>query len=128
MKYYLGVIAGALTFFIGDISALMILLVTAMVIDMITGIFAASLAGELSSRTGLHGIARKFCMLMVIILANLIDVYTGTAYLRDVAMIFYIVNEVISITENMGALGVPLPDSIKDALEALSNGKNKSES
>ena len=94
-----------------------------MVIDYITGIIKAYTRKELSSDVGLHGIARKFLIILVLIVAVLLDrlLNTGTWVFRTLACYFYIANEGISILENAVILGLKVPEQLKEALIQLSS-------
>lgn len=103
------------------------LLLVFMGIDYVTGILCAAIFhnspktnhGGLSSSVGLKGIIRKVLILIMVAIAHLLDTLSGTNFLRDAVIITYICNESISILENMGEIGIPIPKKIKDAIEIL---------
>ena len=108
----------------GDINLINILLLL-MLIDVITGLIKAVKDKNLWSRKSLFGYARKILVFLIITVANLLDLLmnmNGTLVLATVT--FYILNEVLSITENAGQLGIPLPDKL---LEVISVVNKKSE-
>lgn len=119
------VIGSILMFSFGIWPESLTLLLVAMGIDYLTGL-AAALAEKrgLSSVVGSWGLARKGLMLLVILLAHRIDVLLD---LDDITMggaiYFYLTNELISITENLGRSGVPLPDRLRDMIEVLKKKK-----
>ncbi|GGD54155.1 phage holin family protein [Paenibacillus nasutitermitis] len=122
----LAAIGSVLTFSFGMWPESLTLLLVAMGIDYITGISAAMIEQKgLSSLVGAWGIAKKGIMLLVILLAHRIDVLFG---LQNMAMggaiYFYLANELISITENLGRIGVPMPDKLRQLIEVLKNKKN----
>lgn len=91
-----------------------------MVIDIITGIAKSIKQGNLWSRKSTYGFGRKIMVFMIIIVANIID---NLLYLNGVlifgSMIFYIVNESLSIIENYGLMGGKIPNMLREALELL---------
>ena len=82
---------------------------------------------EVSSDTGLKGIARKTVILIVLIVAVLLDrlLNTGTWVFRTLVCYFYIANEGISLLENCAGLGLPIPEKLKDVLIQLKEGEKK---
>ena len=120
-------IAGAiLTYLFGGWSALMGILLTFVAIDYITGFVAAGFNGELSSNIGLRGIAKKIFIFVIVAIGHLADKAIG---LKDVimyaAIYFYVANEALSIIENVGRIGLPVPEAIKKGIAIL---QKKSES
>ncbi|MEK3883583.1 phage holin family protein [Paenibacillus sp. PL2-23] len=116
-----GVLGSIVTFAFGRWMESLTLLMVAMGIDYVTGVAASIKEGKgLSSAVGSWGLARKGLALLVILLAHRIDILLDT---HDVTMgaavYFYIANELISITENYGRLGFPLPDRIRKLIEVL---------
>ena len=108
----------------GDFNLITILFIL-MIIDIITGIGKAVKNKNLWSRKSLLGFARKIFIFLIITVANLLDLFmnlNGALVLATVT--FYILNEVLSITENAGQLGIPLPDKL---LEVSSVVNKKSE-
>jgi toxin secretion/phage lysis holin len=102
-------------------------------IDYITGLAVAACGkspksdtGRLSSKIGWRGLAKKCVSLLLVLVAVRLDITFGTSYIRDAVCIAFTVNELISITENAGLLGVPLPTVITKAIELLqSKGKGE---
>jgi toxin secretion/phage lysis holin len=117
---------GAALYLWGGWTEGMLTLVILMAIDFITGLFAAGKEGQLSSRRGAVGIARKVVSVgAVVAVANMADQMLGDGHvLRDGAVIFYLLNEGLSILENAGRMGIPIPDGIMQAIEVL-KGKGK---
>ena len=115
------VVGAALGYFVGGLDGFMIVLIIFMVIDYITGVMCAIRDKSVSSRAGFAGICKKILILVMVGMANMLDVYviqTGSM-LRTAALFFYISNEGISILENMGNLGIRIPCRIRDVLEQL---------
>ena len=95
------------------------------VADYLTGLAAAWVKGELSSSVGMRGIAKKVCIFVMVAVAHLVDVALGEAnFMRDATIFFYLANELISIIENSGRIGIPIPDALQKAVAIL---KGKSE-
>ena len=89
---------------------------------LVAGVFHASLKSEngaLESKAGFKGLIRKGLVLVVILVACRMDMLLGVNYIRDAACIAFIVNELISMVENFGLMGVPFPEPIKEAIELL---------
>lgn len=121
LKYPVMVCGTGITWLFGAWDTAMIVLISFMVIDYITGLIKAWYLKQLSSDTGLRGIARKFLIIVVLIVAVLLDrlLNTGTWVFRTLACYFYIANEGLSILENVVELGLPVPDKLREALAQL---------
>ncbi|WP_395150379.1 holin family protein [uncultured Allofournierella sp.] len=118
------VCAGMITYLFGVRDALFNSLLTALVLDYATGVVAAYLAGTLSSKVGFKGLAKKFFILCIVAMANILDNATGAGgMMRNMVLGFYIANEALSLVENGARLGVPMPEKLKDALAQI-NGVN----
>ena len=114
-----------LTFSFGMWPESLTLLIVAMGIDYVTGITAAIREKQgLSSSIGSWGLARKGMMLLVILLAHRIDILLELSNIAmGGAVYFYLANELLSITENLGRIGVPMPDRLRDLIQVLKNKK-----
>lgn len=131
MKEYVctafGVAGGIASALIGGWSDSMIVLITVMAIDYITGLIVAGVfhaspkspSGALESKAGWKGLCRKAVTLLIVIMAHGIDVVLGTAYIKDAVIIGFIANEVISILENAGLMGIPMPTVLTKAIDLL---------
>lgn len=89
---------------------------------MVAGIFRASTKsdnGALNSSAGLKGLCKKVAMLFMVIMAYRLDLAIGTSYIRDAVVIALIVNETISILENAGLMGLPVPKVLFRAIDVL---------
>lgn len=105
--------------------ALLLVLVT---IDWATGWAAAWVRGELRSRTGFVGIMRKVAIFAVVAIAHLIDGALGELHIfRDAVVFFYLANELLSVIENMGKIGVPMPDFLRNAVQIFESKSNPTE-
>lgn len=132
MKQGILTILGAIGAFVSSIfggwDAGLTTLVIFMAIDYLTGLIVAGVFhksgktenGALSSKAGLQGIAKKIMMLLLVLVAVRLDILTGTNYVRDAVIIALCGNELISIIENAGLMGVPIPRKLKGAIEVLS--------
>ena len=108
------------SYFYGGWSNLLEILLAFVVIDYVTGIMASGIEGKLSSLVGIKGIARKVFIFVMVAVAHLVDTSIGDGSLfRDATVFFYLANELISILENAGRVGLPVPDILKQALEVL---------
>lgn len=118
--------AGISTAFGGWTSAMTTLLIF-MAIDYLTGLMVAGIFkrsqktknGALESRAGFKGLCRKGVMLLIVLVACRLDIELHTTYIRDAVCIAFIANETISIIENAGLMGVPIPKVITKAIELL---------
>ena len=110
-----------LSFLFGDMEGLMVALIALIILDYISGVIAAAVEKRLSSEVGAKGIAKKIFMLLIVALANIVDINViGDGHvLKTVTVVFYICNECISLIENAGRIGVPVPKKLLDVLEQL---------
>ena len=123
------VIATALGGWNQDLESLLIF----MGLDYGSGIIVAAVfhqscktsTGTLESKTCFKGLVKKCMVLVYVLVAHRLDVVIGTSYIRNAVIIAFIVNELISLTENLGLMGVPLPPVITKAIDIL---QKKSES
>lgn len=116
-------IGGWLGYFLGGLDGLLIALLVCMALDYITGVMCAISDKKLSSAVGFRGICKKVLILLLVGLANIVDVHvvgTGSA-LRGAVVCFYLSNEGLSLLENAAHIGLPIPDKLKDVLAQLHN-------
>jgi len=122
------VLGSWLTYLFGGGSALLGILLAFVVTDYITGILAAGSKGELNSAIGFKGIGRKIGIFVLVAIAHLVDRALGDGTLiRDAAIFFYLANELLSIIENVGVIGVPIPEVLLKAVDIL-RGKSDPQS
>ena len=116
-------VGGWLGYFLGGYDGLLYALIVFMVMDYITGVMCAVSDKKLSSAVGFKGICRKVIILMLVGIANLLDVEViGTgAVLRTAVIFFYLSNEGVSLLENAAHLGLPIPEKLKTVLAQLHN-------
>lgn len=114
-------IGAAMGWFFGGLDALITAILLLSLIDFISGVLAAAIRGEgLQSKIGFRGIAKKIMMYLLIAAAHVIDGVLGTAaVVRDGAIMFFIVNETISLFENAGKLGIKVPPIFANTIESL---------
>ena len=120
---------GWLGYFLGGCDGLLIALVIFAVADYITGVMCAVSDKKLSSAVGFKGICRKVIIFMLVGVAHIIDVNviaTGSV-LRTAVIFFYLSNEGVSLLENAGHLGLPIPEKLKIVLEQLHDRSEKSD-
>ena len=127
-----GVIGASLGWFLGPIDAIFIALLVSSVVDYITGIVCAingvsekTEGHGLSSQVGYKGILKKVVLFLVVGLLHFVEAGTGIP-VRDAAVLAFLANELISIIENCGLLGIPMPQKVKDVIEVLQNDSDKS--
>lgn len=114
-------VGGWLGYFLGGCDGLLIALVVFAVVDYITGVMCAVADKKLSSEVGFKGICRKVLIFILVGIANILDVQViGTgSILRTAVIFFYLSNEGVSLLENAGHLGLPIPEKLKLVLEQL---------
>ena len=105
----------------GGWDAILKALIALVAIDFVTGVLAAYTEMKLNSEIGYEGIIRKVCIFLMVAVAQIIDTSSGLGepLLRTAVIMFFIGNESLSAIENMGRMGVPLPEPLKAALEKL---------
>jgi toxin secretion/phage lysis holin len=118
----LAAIGGFIGWFLGGLDGLVYALIAFIIVDFLAGVRRGVMENELSSRIGARGIFKKIRVMLLVGIANIIDIYliqSGNSPLRTAVIFFYISNEGLSILENASALGLPVPQKIKDVLAQL---------
>ena len=123
----IGVIGSFISYLLGGFDMALITLLLFMAIDYITGFIVAAVfhksnktqSGSLNSRAGWKGLCKKGITLLIVLVAARLDLMMGVTFIRDGVIIAYIVNELLSIIENAGLMGVPIPKVITKGIEAL---------
>ncbi len=120
-------IGGWLGWFLGGADGFLYALIAFVVIDYITGVMWAIIDKKLSSEVGFKGIFKKVLIFTMVGIGNIIDVQVlGQAgVLRTAVIFFYLSNEGVSLMENAGHLGLPIPAKLKEVLEQLHDRSNK---
>lgn len=128
----LGAIGSAVAYAFGGWNASIVTLLVFMIADYVTGLIVAGVfhksakseTGALESRAGWKGLCKKFVTLLLVIVANRLDVQLGSTFIRDLVCITFITNELLSLIENVGLMGIPIPSAITKAIAVL---KSKTE-
>lgn len=123
----IGAVGSAIASAFGGWDASFSTLLIFMAIDYMTGLLVAGVFhaspksenGALESKAGFKGLVRKGLILVIILVACRLDLLLGVNYIRDAACIAFIINELISMIENFGLMGVPFPETVKNAVELL---------
>lgn len=121
------VLGGLLGWFLGGFDGFLYALVALMVADYITGVMCAIVEKKLSSEIGFKGIFKKVLILILVGVGHLIDtnLIGDGSVLRTAIIFFYCSNEGVSMLENAGRLGLPIPEKLKDILVQLHNKGGK---
>ena len=127
----IGVVGGFIASLFGGWDAALITLLMFMAIDYISGLIVAGVfhnsnkteTGTLESKAGWKGLCRKFMTLLFVLIAYRLDLAIGVDYIRNAVIIGFMANELISIVENAGLMGLPLPDAINKAIDVLTEQK-----
>lgn len=127
-----GAVGGIVAQLFGGWSEDMVTLIAFMAVDFIMGLILAGVFhksnktenGNLNSKVGWKGLSKKCITLLFVLVAHRLDVSLGVSYIRTATIIGFIANELISVVENAGLMGIPLPNVITKAIDIL---KNRSE-
>lgn len=123
----IGIVGAFIAHIFGGWNAAMGTLLIFMGIDYMSGLIVAGIfhaspkseGGALESKAASKGLIRKGMALLVVLIGARLDLLLGTDYIRDGIIIAFVVNELLSIVENMGLMGVPFPEPLKNAIELL---------
>lgn len=123
----LGAVGGWISWLLGGWDSAVVTLLIFMAIDYISGLAVAGVfhasrktdSGALESRAGWKGLCKKAMTLLFVLIAHRLDMVIGTTYIRDAVVIAFVANELISIVENAGLMGVPLPAVIEKSIDLL---------
>ena len=132
----IGAIGGFVAMAFGGWSDALITLIVFMALDYVTGLIVAGIFkkskksenGALESRAGFKGLCRKGVALMIVLVAVRLDIIMHTTYIKDAVIIAFVANESISIIENAGLMGIPVPGIIARAIDVLRNESEKANS
>lgn len=125
-----GVVGSIITLLLGGFDGILQFLLFVMIADYITGLICGvvgvsekTTGGKLSSKIMARGIAKKVSILIIVALANMMDVniFNSGELIRDICIYAFIANESLSLLENAGLLGVPIPKKLKDTIEILND-------
>ena len=120
-------VGGWLGYFLGGVDGMLIALIVLMALDYLSGVMCAILDKKLSSAVGFKGICKKVLILMLVGVANILDVNvvgSGSA-LRGAVICFYLSNEGLSLLENAAYLGLPIPEKLREILAQLHDRAKK---
>lgn len=131
----LGVVGSFISAMFGGWTTALTTMVILMGVDYITGLIVAGVfhkspkteTGALESKAGFKGLLRKFTALAFVLVGYRLDLMTGYPLVKDAVCIFYICNEALSIIENAGLMGIPIPNVIKKAIDLLHEKENDNE-
>ena len=120
-------LGGWLGWFLGGCDGLIYALLVFVVVDYVTGVLCAINDRALSSEVSFRGLCRKVLIFTLVAVGHILDVYVigNGSVLRTAVIFFYMSNEVISLLENAGHLGLPIPDQLRLVLEQLHDRDNK---
>lgn len=121
IKFICATLGGALGWLLGGFNSLIYALIAFVMLDYMTGVILAIQEKKVSSEIGFKGISKKILIFILVAFGNIIDQYifnTGSA-LRSMLIMFYLSNEGISIIENAGKMGLPLPQKLKTVIQKL---------
>lgn len=127
LSTYIGILGSIIASLLGGWDMALQTLIIFMTIDYVTGLMVAGIFnkstktkhGALESVAGWKGLCRKGVALLIVLIACRLDLLTGANLIRDAVVIAYCSNEAISIIENAGLMGVPIPTRLTKAIEAL---------
>ena len=127
LSTYIGILGSIIASLLGGWDMALQTLIIFMTIDYVTGFMVAGIfnkstktkPGALESVAGWQGLCRKGVALLIVLIACRLDLLTGANLIRDAVVIAYCTNEAISIIENAGLMGVPIPTRLTKAIEAL---------
>jgi toxin secretion/phage lysis holin len=120
-------LGGWIGYYLGGCDGLLYALIAFVTVDYLTGVMCAIADKKLSSNVGFKGICRKVLIFLLVGIANIIDVQVigQVGILRTAVIFFYLSNEGVSLLENAGHLGLPIPEQLKTVLEQLHDRARK---
>ena len=120
-------LGGWIGYYLGGCDGLLYALIAFVIVDYLTGVMCAIADKKLSSNVGFKGICRKVLIFLLVGIANIIDVQVigQIGILRTAVIFFYLSNEGVSLLENAGHLGLPIPEQLKTVLEQLHDRAGK---
>ena len=129
----IGAIGGFVAMAFGGWSDALITLIVFMAVDYVTGLIVAGIfkkskkseSGALESRAGFKGLCRKGVALLIVLVAVRLDIIMHTSYIKDAVIIAFVANESISIIENAGLMGIPIPGVITKAIDVLKKNSDE---
>lgn len=122
---FISVGGSVMAFFLGAWNLPLKILLGAILLDYLCGTMKAFYFGEVSSKVGYKGLIKKVGILFMVMVGQLVDMITGLGVIRNAVCLAYAVNELYSISENVGAIGIYVPPFIKDNLAQLKKSVEK---
>lgn len=130
-----GSIGSVVVYYMGGVDEVLIVLGVFMLVDYFSGVIVAlvfknspkSESGKVNSGASLKGLFKKLYMMVLVGIAHLLDVVLGIDFIRSGLIIAFITNETISIIENAGLMGIPIPNVLRDAIDILNDMEVKHE-
>lgn len=131
----IGVVGSMIAAAFGGWDEALVTLIIFMIIDYVSGLIVAGVfhtskkteSGTLESRAGWKGLCRKCLTLLFVLIAYRLDLAIGVNYIRNAVIIGFMANELISIVENAGLMGIPLPAVIQNAIDILTKKAGEGE-
>lgn len=125
----MGIVGSTIATLFGGWDMTLKALIIFMIVDFVSGLVVAgvfkkskkSQNGALKSKIGWEGLCRKGMTILFVLIAALLDIVIGTSYIRDAVCIGFLTNELISIVENAGLMGIPLSPAISKAIDILTS-------
>ena len=136
---FISAVITGLLYYLGIVAVPIIILIVAMIIDYVTGMLSAWLNSELSSKKGIKGIVKKVSYLALVAVAMIVDwlIFQGlqqinvdlhySVFFAVLVTVWLIINELISVLENLSRMGVPIPNFLKKLIDRLKNTVDESE-
>ena len=122
INFIFGSLFSSVAYLLGGWDGALQTLLLVMALDYVTGVCKAIKQKKLNSKAGLLGILKKFGYLVIVALSVVVDHLAGdTGAVRTLVIYFFVANDGLSIIENWGAIGLPLPQKLKELLEQLKN-------
>lgn len=129
----IGFIGSALSYFLGGVDTMFIIMCVFLAVDYISGVIVALVFknstktenGKANSAVSFKGLLKKFYMVCLVGVAHLLDIALGVNFIRAGVITAFIANETISIIENAGLMGIPIPKVLRNALEVLNEREEK---
>ena len=130
---FISAVITGLLYYLGIVAVPIIILIVAMIIDYVTGMMSAWLNAELSSKKGIKGIVKKVSYLALVAVAMIVDwlIFQGlqqinvdlhySVFFAILVTVWLIINELISVLENLSRMGVPIPNFLKKLIDRLKN-------
>lgn len=126
-------IGSAVSYFIGGVDTMFVVLCVFLLVDYVSGIIVASVfkkstkteSGKLNSTVSFKGLCKKLFVVILVGVAHLLDVVLDTSFIRGGVVVAFISNETISIIENAGLMGIPIPAPLQKAIDILQDREVK---